>query len=161
MNLPQPGHSGYSLEEWETWDGRWELIGGVAYDMTPSPSYEHQEVSASLLSSLYRALKAHRADCRDGHCQVLAAPVDVFLPSGVFAPDLVLEILSPSTAGKDHSTRRRRYESAGIPEYLIVDPDERIGLLLRLNYGRYQEAARVEWGSVVALLDGRLPVTLG
>jgi hypothetical protein len=48
-----------------------------------------------------------------------------------------------------------------VPEYLIVDPDERVGLLLRLEAGRYEDAARVEWGAVVALLGGKLPVALG
>jgi Uma2 family endonuclease len=73
----------------------------------------------------------------------------------------VVEILSPSTAGKDVTRKRWAYEAAGVPEYLIVDPDERVGLLLRLEDGRYEEAARVEWGAVVGLLDGKLPVSLG
>jgi Uma2 family endonuclease len=77
------------------------------------------------------------------------------------APDLVVEILSPSTAGKDVIRKRWAYEAAGVPEYLIVEPDVRVGLLLRLHDGRYEEAARVEWGAVVALLGGRLSVTLG
>jgi Uma2 family endonuclease len=76
-------------------------------------------------------------------------------------PDLVVEILSPSTAGKDVTRKRWTYEAAGIPEYLIVDPGERVGLLLRLEDGRYEEAARIEWGAVVLLLGGRLPVTVG
>ena len=106
---------------------------------------------------------------------------DVFLESGVFipdllvvcdpakvtkrgiegAPDLVVEILSPSTASKDLTRKRWAYEAAGIPEYLIVDPDEHIGVLLRLDAGRYQESARVEWGTVVAVLGGSLKLILG
>jgi len=77
------------------------------------------------------------------------------------APDLVVEILSPSTASKDTVRKRWSYEAAGVPEYLIVDPDERIGLLLRLEGGLYVDAARIGWGAVVALLDGRISVTLG
>ena len=77
------------------------------------------------------------------------------------APDLVVEILSPSTASKDTVRKRWVYEASGVPEYLIVDPDERLGLLLRLQGGRYEEAARVEWGTVVALLNGALAVSLG
>jgi len=72
-----------------------------------------------------------------------------------------VEILSPSTASKDTVRKRWTYEAAGVPEYLIVDPDERIGLLLRLERGLYVDAARIEWGTVVALLGGRLSVTLG
>lgn len=73
----------------------------------------------------------------------------------------MVEILSPSTAGKDVTLKWWLYEASGIPEYLIVDPDVQVGRLLRLEEGRYKEAARVEWGAVVALFGGELPVTLG
>ena len=76
------------------------------------------------------------------------------------APDLVVEILSPRTASKDFLRKRWAYEAAGIPEYLVVDPDERYGLLLRLSAGRYEEAARVAWGVVLPLLGGRITITL-
>jgi Uma2 family endonuclease len=72
-----------------------------------------------------------------------------------------MEILSPHTGSKDTVRKRWAYEAAGIPEYLIVDPDERVGLLLRLEDGRYQEAVRIEWGAMVALLGGSLNVAIG
>ena len=72
-----------------------------------------------------------------------------------------MEILSSSTASKDWSHKRWAYAAAGVPEYLIVDPDEQFGLLLRLETGRYEETARVDWGAVVAILGGRVSVTLG
>nr|WP_320132871.1 Uma2 family endonuclease [uncultured Holophaga sp.] len=181
MKLPQPGRSGYTLEDWRTWEGRWELIDGIAYDMTPSPSYAHQKAATQLTAILFNALGQRKARCAGGACEVIAAPIDVFLPAGVFipdlvvvcdpakissrgiegAPDLVVEILSPSTAGKDHSIKRWAYEAAGVPEYLIVDPDERLGILLYLVEGRYQEKARIAWGSTVALLGDRLEIPLG
>jgi len=72
-----------------------------------------------------------------------------------------VEILSPSTASKDMTRKWWLYEAAGIPEYLIVDPGERVGKLLRLEAGRYTEAARVEWGMVIALLGGKISITVG
>lgn len=181
MPLPQLQTTTYTLADWETWEGRWELINGVAYDMTPSPAPEHQEVSVNLCSAIWNALEQAKRENGGGYCKAFAAPIDVFLPSGVFipdllvvcdpakiskrgiegAPDLVVEILSPSTAGKDVTRKWWAYEAAGIPEYLIVDPDERVGRLLRLEGGRYEEAARVEWGGVVALLGSKLSMTLG
>jgi Uma2 family endonuclease len=56
---------------------------------------------------------------------------------------------------------RTLYEAAGVPEYLIVDPVERLGKLLRLEAGRYTEATRFEWGEVVALLGGKISVSIG
>ncbi len=181
MGLPQLKHSGYTLEDWKTWEGRWELIHGVAYDMTPAPSLEHQRISSRMNVAIANALEEAKKKTGGGECEVLAAPLDVFFESGVFqpdlvvvcdplkksergvegAPDLVVEILSPRTASKDTVRKRWAYEAAGVPEYLIVDPDERVGVLLRLEAGRYQEAARVEWGALVDLLDGTIGVVLG
>jgi len=76
-------------------------------------------------------------------------------------PSLICEIISPSTVRRDLWTKRQSYEAAGVPEYLIVDPDERMGLLLRLAGGRYQEAASLPWGSMVAALGGKLTFRLG
>jgi Uma2 family endonuclease len=183
MSLPLLRHPGYTLEEWASWEGRWELIDGIAYDMTPSPNLDHQEISVNLTVALHAALAAReRQGSGSGHCQVLAAPLDVFLPSGVLepdlvvvcdpakksvrgiegAPDLVVEILSPGTASKDLSIKRWAYEAAGVPEYLIIFPLERFALLLRLDPAQhYQEAERVAWGGMLALLGGTISVPLG
>ncbi len=182
MNLPQPKHPGYTIDDWKAWEGRWELIHGVAYDMTPAPSTEHQRVSVQLTAAFFKALEEARRVGK-GNCEAFHAPVDLFLPNEesvyqpdlvvvcdparitsqgiVGVPDLVVEILSPSTSNRDLTRKRWCYEAAGIPEYLIVDPDERVGLLLRLEAGRYQETARVEWGAEMALLGGELKITLG
>ena len=183
MSLPQLKHPGYTIEDWKTWEGRWELIKGVPYDMTPAPSVEHQRVSVRLIATIFNALEDAKRKNDGGDCEAFHAPIDLFLPGeeSVYqpdmlvvcdptkvsergiegVPDLVVEILSPSTGNKDLTRKRWSYEAAGVPEYLIVDPDERVGLLLRLEGGRYEEAARVEWGAVVALLSGKLPITLG
>lgn len=183
MALPEPRHRGYTIEDWKTWDGRWELIHGLAYDMTPAPSTNHQEVSANLHASIWNAIAEAKRKTGGGECKVFAAPTDLYLPNEasvyqpdllvvcepakvaahgiVGVPDLVVEILSPATASRDLWHKRQCYEAAGVPEYLIVDPDEHKGLLLRLDAGRYAESAQVPWGSVVALLAGKLPVTLG
>lgn len=180
MGLPQLKHPGYTLEDWQSWEGRWELIDGVAYDMTPAPSTEHQGVSSSLHAALFVALEEAKRKAGGGSCKVFHAPTDVYLPSGVVqpdllvvcdpakistrgiegAPDLVVEILSPNTASKDWSHKRWAYAAAGVPEYLIVDPEGQFGLLLRLEGKRYEETTRVDWGSVIALLGGKLSITL-
>lgn len=182
MNLPLPQHPGYTIEDWKQWDGRWELMHGVAYDMTPAPSTEHQRISMALASRIFAVLEDTRRSGGGGGCQVFAAPTDVFLESGVVqpdllivcdpakvsprgiegAPDLVVEILSPTTGQKDLTTKRWLYEAAGVPEYLIVYPEERRAERLTLGPDRiYQTTARTEWGSVLNLLGGRVSVALG
>ena len=181
MNLPQLKHTGYTLEDWKLWEGRWELIDGVAYDMTPSPSLDHQQVAARLHLAMGVALNGLKG--KDGHdaCEALFAPLDVYLDQDVLqpdliivcdpakktkrgiegAPDLVVEILSPGTSAKDLTRKRWVYQAAGVPEYLIVDPDARNGLLLRLEGKVYQEAAWIDFGAQVGLLGGDLTITLG
>ena len=180
MSFPELKHTGYTLEDWASWEGHWELINGVAYDMTPAPNTEHQQLCMNLSVRISNALDEAKRKSGGGECAVFAAPTDVYLESGVVqpdllvvcdrekiskrgiegAPDLVVEILSPSTAGKDWSHKRWAYEAAGVPEYLIVDPDERLGVLLRLEAGRYQEAARIEWSGAVSLLGGKITITV-
>lgn len=181
MPLPLLKHPGYTLEDWKTWAGRWELIDGVAHDMTPSPSLEHYRVSHGLERAIDAALDEARRKTGGGTCDLFHAPVDLYLDSGVFipdlmivcdpakqtsrgiegAPDLVAEILSPGTAQKDWTHKRWAYQAAGIPEYLIVDPDERVAALLRLEAGQYREVTHVAWGGVLGLLGGSITITLG
>ena len=183
MSLPERKHPGYTLDDWKDWEGRWELIHGVAYDMTPAPNLAHQTFSSELHVAIGQALQqeARRGSGRGG-CRIFSAPTDVFLGGDVVqpdllvvcdpaklsdrgiegAPDLVVEILSPATAQKDLTTKRWRYEAAGVPEYLVVYPDERRAELMRLGpNGLYQTLARAEWGATLRLLGDTLPIQLG
>ena len=144
MSAPDPIRR-YTVQDYLSWpdDVRCELIHGQVYDMTPTPSLDHQEV----VGALYAALRDESARGRHGgggSCRVFVAPVDVVLsrdtvvqPDVVVvcdpaktadrqrvqgAPDLVVEVLSPSTSIKDRREKRALYEAHGVPEYLIVDP---------------------------------------
>lgn len=172
-----------TIEDWKQWEGRWELIHGVPYAMTPAPSPDHQRISYKAQKAIDTALETAKKKRGSGDCEVFAAPLDLFLPGeeSVYqpdlvvvcdpakvtargiegVPDLVVGILSPSTASRDLTRKRWAYEAAGIPEYLIVDPEEKVGLLLRLEAGRYVDAARVEWGGLLPLLGGQVEIPLG
>ena len=127
QQLPDDGH-------------RHEAIDGELY-VTPAPTYRHQKVSQRLEQSLLRLLQA------PGHGSVVDAPIGVEFPAtqegvqpdivfvsserlGIIhdegikgAPDLVIEILSPSTAHRDRGIKRKLYERHGVTQYWIVDPD--------------------------------------
>ncbi|MGD9712036.1 MAG: Uma2 family endonuclease [Thermomicrobiales bacterium] len=136
-------------------DGRrYEVIGGELI-VSPSPSQRHQYVSTKLI----HLFQSHFQDSGDG--MVFAAPFDVRLGTHdvvqpdlvvvlkrnrsrlhddavVGAPDLVIEIVSPSSARIDRVRKAALYASYGVPEYWIVDPDARTILAQSLVDGRYQ-----------------------
>jgi len=114
--------------------------------MSPAPRLPHQDV----VQNLYRALFAYAAE-HGGY--VAVAPVDVYLPVGAVvqpdvlyvtadrrdrlsergvegAPTLVTEVLSPSTAYLDVTSKRRLYEEADVEEYWVIDPGERSVMVL-------------------------------
>ena len=122
-------------------DGRrYEAVGGELY-VTPAPTPRHQRISFLLAVELYRLLEA------PGHGRVYPAPVGVEFPDSqegvqpdiIFisserlhligesavrgAPDLVVEIASPSTAERDRTIKRKLYQRKGVAQYWIVDPD--------------------------------------
>ncbi|WP_446010048.1 Uma2 family endonuclease [Candidatus Electrothrix sp.] len=142
--LPQ-----YTYEDYTNWEGRWELIQGIPYAMSPSPSYTHQRISQKIARLLDEALD----DCAS--CQAVL-PVDwkisddtvvqpdnmvlCYQPQGSFlikAPSLIFEILSPSTSSKDRITKFNLYEEEGVDYYCIVDPKTGTAKVYVLRDGRY------------------------
>ncbi|MBI3892405.1 MAG: Uma2 family endonuclease [Candidatus Wallbacteria bacterium] len=78
------------------------------------------------------------------------------------APDLVIEILSPGTERKDFLQKRRIYAKAGIPEYWIVDPEERSIVVLTLEASHYEDAEPVSGEQPIPTLAlAGLPVKAG
>lgn len=138
----------FTFKDYISWDDdtRWEIIEGIPYNMSPAPSWRHQEVLLELAAEFRNFLK-------DKPCRPCIAPFSVRLleageneeqgrtvvepdlsivcdPSKLDergclgAPDLVVEILSPSTAGKDMNEKKTLYEKHGVKEYWIVLPYE-------------------------------------
>ena len=133
----------YTYADLCTWDDseRWELIDGIAYAMAP-PSIPHQGISVELSRQLSNLLQGKS-------CKVYTAPGvrlnpgttddTMLIPDIVVvcdqdkignnsingAPDLVIEILSPSTARFDRLRKFQQYQKAGVREYWIVDPESK------------------------------------
>ena len=144
-------HRYTSEDYWNLPEGRRaELIDGQLYDMAP-PSRMHQKISGGL----YRTISNFILE-RNGTCEVYAAPFAVNLdaedkdwvepdisvicdPSKLDergcngAPDLVVEIVSPSSRRMDYFRKNTLYFESGVQEYWIVDPDRE-----RTTIYRYQ-----------------------
>ena len=131
-----------------------ELIRGKIFRMSPAPGRLHQEVATELTRQLANYFVGKT-------CRVYAAPFDVRLPVNrnkeenttvvrpdlcvicdhtkldehgcAGAPDLIIEILSPGNSHKEMRDKYRVYEEAGVREYWIVNPIEKLGLVYILN----------------------------
>jgi len=126
----------YNFEDWQLWEGKWEIIHGIPYAMSPAPVPKHQIIANALGAEFHFELKK----CKD--CKAMQ-PVDykvgddtvvqpdllivcepIAKPYLDFAPVLIAEILSPSTALKDTHTKYQIYEQQKIKYYLIISPDK-------------------------------------
>ena len=139
----------YTYADYVQWEGRWELIDGIPYAMSPAPTPKHQIIGANLITEFRIALK------KCNHCRV-SQPVDLKIAEDTilqpdmlvicgdtpkpyldFPPALVVEILSPSTALKDRHTKSSLYEQQGIPYYIIISPDTEEAEVYVLEEGQY------------------------
>jgi|OM-RGC.v1.018329288 Uma2 family endonuclease len=139
---------------------RYEILEGVLH-VTPSLTTRHQRVSRNL----HFILHAHVTENNLG--EVFFAPLDVVFsnisvtqPDLLYvsrerqnvitekniagAPDLVVEILSPSTSGVDQVTKAQVYARYGVPYYWVVDPEGKTVDEFRLERGIYMPVRRWE-----------------
>lgn len=145
----------YTYEEYCQWEGRWELIEGIPYAMSPAPAPRHQWISSNIKYELKDAIK--KSGCKK--CKVydfidIKVSEDTILqPDAVvvckeitklfldFAAAIVVEILSPSTAMKDRNNKFYIYQSQKIPYYIIIDTDKSEIEIYHLDKdGKYQSA---------------------
>ncbi len=139
---------------------RYELLEGELH-MVPSPSFEHQHVSVNLVIELGNFVMQRELGT------ILDAPLDVVLtdenkesivqPDIIFisharskiihreeirgAPDLVIEILSPSTGQRDRTAKKTLYARHGVTEYWIVDPETHTVEVMKLTARGYRLVA--------------------
>ena len=156
---------------------RRELIEGDFF-ITPVPNIRHQAISRNLGLRLWELVRSH------GLGQVFLAPTDVVLspesvvqPDILFvsnerrgiiteanvsgAPDLVVEILSPSTAERDRELKRTLYARYGVREYWIVDPEDSSVEVMALEEAGFVSARRYTSGQVESPLLPGLAIPLG
>lgn len=142
MALPQQNKSYTTDDIYHLPEGqRAELIDGQMYMMAP-PTRRHQQ----MLGALYRKI-ADYIDKNGGSCEVDIAPFAVFLNADdknyvepdisvicdadkltdkgcTGAPDWIIEIVSPGSRRMDYYTKLFKYQTAGVREYWIVDPEK-------------------------------------
>lgn len=164
----------YTAEDYLKWtfEGLVELIRGKIYKMSPAPSLKHQRLEGLLHIQL--------ADFFSNHsCVLWMAPTDVYLIHEgedyrntrnvvqpdllvvcdktklhsfgcVGAPDLIIEILSPSNSRKDIRLKHELYEEYGVKEYWMVQISDRMFIVNVLENGKYVTQRPYTVGDVIS-----------
>ena len=160
-------HPNYTYDDYKHWEGRWEVIDGVAYAMSPMASPKHQRISSKIDWQLNELLK----NCKQ--CQAYL-PIDwkitentIVQPDNLVlcyepddrpyitkAPSLIFEVLSKSTALKDQNLKFKIYETEGVNYYVLVDPESRSAKIYKLVDYRYVKYADVSDEKVDFKMDG-------
>ncbi|MEI6208309.1 MAG: Uma2 family endonuclease [Desulfuromonadales bacterium] len=177
----------FTYADYLTWsdDERRELIDGVSYSMSPAPGTRHQRISRSLSLQIGNFLQ-------DKSCELFVAPFDVRLPERhgltddkvdtvvqpdllvvcdktgldergyTGAPELVIEILSQSSAARDIKIKFDLYQRFGVREYWIIHPAEQTLLVYKIaEDGLYGAADRYSSDDTVSVpLFGDLAIHL-
>lgn len=123
----------YQEEPWE------ELINGEVVAMSPRPTFNHNRIASRIYLAFENYLKGKRCTAIADGTDLYLTEKDRFVPDmmvvcdrdkirrdGVHgAPDLVVEVLSHSTANRDRGYKKEAYAKYGVREYWIVNPTDR------------------------------------
>jgi Uma2 family endonuclease len=135
MSIAEKYRPHYTYEDYCQWEGKWELIEGMPYAMSPAPVPAHQRANSTLIFEFESALKVGCKKCK------LYLPLDwkitedtIVQPDVLivcdkiekkfldFPPVLIVEVLSPATAAKDRGLKMEIYQAQKVKYYLIADP---------------------------------------
>lgn len=116
-----------------------ELIDGQVVAMAPSPTVDHHQIAFNIASIFSAYLKGKKCRAFGDGVDLYLTEKDRFIPDGMVvcdpdkikfngvygAPDLVVEVRSPSTAKRDRGYKMRVYAQCGVKEYWLVNPADR------------------------------------
>jgi Uma2 family endonuclease len=157
----------YTYDDYKNWEGDWELIDGIPYAMAP-PTRKHQILMTLIFQQVFKQVEVCSRDC-----QVLFEVNWIVNTSTVVRPDLlvvcydksedfvrktpevVFEIVSPSSAIKDENIKFLLYQQEGVKYYVLFYPDEKRIKIYKLINGRFVKVFDNPEGSFK--LEGECP----
>lgn len=157
MALPIKLEQKYSYADYLIWDSdeRWEIINGEVYNMSPAPSRIHQEISGKIYRQISESIEnkgckayyapfdvrfAEKKQKNDSIFNVVQPDIVVVCDNEklddkgcIGCPDIIIEIISPTSAVRDAKDKFVLYEKQGVKEYWIVYPEEKMIMIFNLN----------------------------
>jgi len=141
----------YSYEDYLNWEGDWELIYGHPLAMAPAPVINHQILMASILTQFYvkledceKCLSIAEEDWKISDDTVVKPDVVVVCGNKndkhiSKTPEIVVEIISPSTAKRDEKVKFEIYEKEKVKYYILVYPNDKKAKIYKLNGNKFEK----------------------
>ena len=141
----------YTYDDYKLWEGNWELFEGYPIAMSPAPMIKHQILASNMMFEI----RSNIGEC--DRCVVIAEEdyklsndtilrPDVVLicdePNDNYitkAPEIIVEVISKSTAKNDENYKFDKYEAEKVKYYIIVYPDELYAKVYKLKDRKYDK----------------------
>ena len=141
----------YTYDDYKLWKGDWELMNGHPIAMSPAPMRKHQSLASEIIYNIREQLDEcplcevlGEVDYKVSDDTVLRP--DVVLTCGetnesylTKAPEIIVEIISKSTAKRDETYKFDVYEAEKVNYYIIIYPDELIAKVYKLDDKEYDK----------------------
>ena len=140
----------YTYQDYKQWEGKWELIDGIPYAMSPAPVKKHQAMVSKIIFELQKTLNCQNCevlgevDYKINNDTILKPDVvltcdDFGVEALIKAPEIVFEIISPSTARRDEIYKFNLYEKEGVKFYILVYPDDLRAKVYKNENGKFKK----------------------
>ena len=150
MHLAVKYLPGYTIRDYEKWEGDWELIEGIAYALA-SPSFKHQRIAGKLFRFLDETIEDECKDCVVGIDTDYVIDDHTVVRPDVYvicekvenrilkAPQIIFEVVSETTSEKDEGLKKELYEREGVKYYVLVYPELKKARIFKLEGGKYRK----------------------
>jgi Uma2 family endonuclease len=144
----------YTFDDYQHWSGDWELIKGMPYAMTPSPTVTHQTVSFNIASEIKAVLNSNRR-CSDQCCILMETDWQVSNDTVVrpdvmvicqnidekviVTPELIVEVVSSSSTKRDEVMKFDLYQREGVLYYILAYPEKRLAKIYHNKVGEFRK----------------------
>jgi len=139
----------YTYKDYEKWEGDWELIGGIAYAMSPFAIVSHQRVSTRIAYELNKNKKCEECEALV-EAEWYIDSENVVRPDVIFTcsdeeekltqtPEIIVEVVSKSSAKRDEVVKFDIYEKERVKYYVLAYPEFKKAKIYKLKDGKYQK----------------------
>ncbi len=141
----------YTYADYKNWEGKWELYNGCPVAMSPTPMINHQAIAYRIAMELgnqveecERCLVLGEEDWKLSDDTVLRPDIVLICdePNDAYitkAPEIIIEVISKSTAKRDETYKFDIYEKEKVKYYIIVYPDDLKAKVYKLTDTKYDK----------------------